>query len=136
MISLKFDFKNALKFVSKAQIEQFQEALDQHFIAVRERTGRGNDYLGWTDLPTAVDESLIAKIEAAAARFREKSEVSVVVGIGGSYLGARAVIDALSPHFNLLKKKQGNPIVCYAGNNISEDYLAELLEVLNEKDSP
>ncbi len=134
MISLNFDFKNALKFVSKAQIEQFQEALDHQFINVRERTGRGNDYLGWTDLPTSIDESLITKIEAAAVRFREKSEVSVVVGIGGSYLGSRAVIDALSPHFNLLRKKKDNPIICYAGNNISEDYLAELMEVLNEKD--
>lgn len=134
MISLNFDFKNALKFVSEAQIEQFQQALDHQFITVRERTGRGNDFLGWTDLPTSVDESLISKIEKAAARFREKSEVSVVIGIGGSYLGARAVIDALSPHFNMLRKKKGNPIICYAGNNISEDYLAELLEVLNEKD--
>ena len=134
MITLNFDFKNALKFVSKAEIEQFQEALNHHFTAVKDRTGKGNDFLGWTDLPSSVDEDLITKIEAAAARLREKSEVSVVVGIGGSYLGARAVIDALSPHFNFLKKKKGNPIVCYAGNNISEDYLAELLEVLDEKD--
>lgn len=134
MISLNFDFKNALKFVSKAEIEQFQEALYHHFSAVKDRTGKGNDFLGWTDLPTSLDESLISKIEAAADRLRKKSEVNVVVGIGGSYLGARAVIDALSPHFNLLKKKKGNPIVCYAGNNISEDYLAELLEVLDEKE--
>lgn len=134
MITLNFDFKNALKFISKAQIEQFQEALDRHFKAIKEGTGRGHDFLGWTDLPTSVDESLITKIEAAAARFRQQSEVSVVVGIGGSYLGSRAVIDALSPHFNLLKKKKGNPVMCYAGNNISEDYLAELLEVLDEKD--
>lgn len=134
MISLNFDFKNALNFISKAQVEQYQEAIDHHFISLRERTGRGNDFLGWTDLPVSINESLISKIETVAARFREKSEISVVVGIGGSYLGARAIIEALSPHFNLLKKENGNPVILYAGNNISEDYLAELLEVLNEKD--
>ncbi len=134
MIQLKFSYKNALNFVGKQDIFKYQEAIDSHFLAIRERTGRGNDFLGWTDLPSAIDEALIGKIEAAAIRFREKSEVSVVVGIGGSYLGARAVIEALSPHFNLLKKKAGNPVMLFAGNNISEDYLAELLQVLDEKE--
>ncbi len=105
MIQLKFSYKNALNFVGKQDIFKYQEAIDSHFLAIRERTGRGNDFLGWTDLPSSVDEALITKIETAAARFREKSDVSVVVGIGGSYLGARAVTEALSPHFNLLKKK-------------------------------
>ncbi len=134
MIQLKFSYKNALNFVGKQDIFKYQEAIDSHFLAIRDRTGRGNDFLGWTDLPSTIDETLIRKIEAAATRFREKSEVSVVVGIGGSYLGARAVTEALSPHFNLLKKKAGNPILLFAGNNISEDYLAELLQVLDEKD--
>ncbi len=134
MIQLKFSYKNALNFVDEQDIFKYQEAIDSHFLAIRERTGRGNDFLGWTDLPSSVDEALITKIETAAARFREKSDVSVVVGIGGSYLGARAVTEALSPHFNLLKKRAGNPIMLFAGNNISEDYLAELLQVLDEKD--
>lgn len=134
MIHLKFSYKNALNFVSKQDILNYQEAIDGHFLAISERTGKGNDFLGWTDLPFSVEEILITKIESAAARFREKSEVSVVVGIGGSYLGARAVTEALSPHFNLLKKKAGNPVMLFAGNNISEDYLAEMLHVLDEKD--
>ncbi len=134
MNHLKFSYDNALQFVRQQDIDNYQEAIDAHFLALRERTGKGNDFLGWTDLPFSVGEVLISKIETAAARFREKSEVSVVVGIGGSYLGARAVIEALSPHFNLLKKKAGNPIMLFAGNNISEDYLAELLQVLEEKD--
>jgi glucose-6-phosphate isomerase len=134
MNHLKFSYDNALQFVGKQDIYNYQEAIDAHFLALRERTGKGNDFLGWTDLPSSVGETLITKIETAAVRFREKSEVSVVVGIGGSYLGARAVIEALSPHFNLLKKKAGNPIMLFAGNNISEDYLAELLQVLDEKD--
>ncbi len=134
MIHLKFSYDNALDFVGKHDIFNYQEAIDAHFLAIRERTGKGSDFLGWTDLPTSADEILISRIEAAAARFREKSEVSVVVGIGGSYLGARAVTEALSPHFNLLKKKAGNPIMLFAGNSISEDYLSELLQVLDEKE--
>ncbi len=134
MIQLKFDYKNALPFTGKQEIYNFQEAIDAHFVALRERTGKGSDFLGWTELPSAIEEGLMAKIETAAARFREKSDVSVVVGIGGSYLGARAVIEALSSPFNLLNKKAGNPVMLYAGNNISEDYLAELLQVLDEKD--
>ncbi len=134
MIQLKFDYKNALPFTGKQEIYNFQEAIDAHFVALRERTGKGSDFLGWTELPSAIEEALMAKIETAAARFREKSDVSVVVGIGGSYLGARAVIEALSSPFNLLNKKAGNPVMLYAGNNISEDYLAELLQVLDEKD--
>jgi len=134
MNHLKFSYDNALNFVGKRDILSYQKAIDSHFLAIRERTGKGNDFLGWTDLPFSVDEALITKIETAASRFREKSEVSVVVGIGGSYLGARAVTEALSPHFNLLKKKAGNPVMLFAGNNISEDYLAELLQVLDEKD--
>ncbi len=134
MSHLKFNYDNALNFVGKQDILNYQEAIDAHFIAIRERTGKGNDFLGWTDLPSSIEESLITKIEEAAVRFREKSEVSVVIGIGGSYLGARAVIEALSPHFNLLKKKAGNPVMLFAGNSISEDYLAELLQVLDEKE--
>ena len=134
MISLKFSYENALSFVGKQDIYNYQEAIDSHFLAISERTGKGSDFLGWTDLPSATGEDLLNKIETAASRFREKSEVSVVVGIGGSYLGARAVIEALSPHFSLLNKKAGNPVMLYAGNNISEDYLAELLRVLDEKE--
>lgn len=134
MIHLEFSYDNALHFVEEEEIFNNQKAIDSHFSAIREHTGKGSDFLGWIDLPSSVEETLITKIESAAARFREKSEVSVVVGIGGSYLGARAVIEALSPHFNLLKKKAGNPIMLFAGNNISEDYLAELLQVLDEKD--
>jgi len=134
MIHLKFSYENALSFLDRQNIFQYQEAIDSHFLSIRERTGKGNDFLGWTDLPSSAGETFIAKIEDAAKRFREKSEVSIVVGIGGSYLGARAVIGALSSHFNLLEKKAGNPIMLYAGNNISEDYLSDLLQVLNEKD--
>lgn len=134
MIHLKFNYEKVLPFIGRQEIHGYQEAIESHFLAIRERTGKGSDFLGWTELPSSTDETLIKKIETAAIRFREMSEVSVVVGIGGSYLGARAVIEALSPHFPLLRKKAGNPVMLYAGNNISEDYLAELLQVLDEKE--
>ncbi|UBM62280.1 glucose-6-phosphate isomerase [Candidatus Sulfidibacterium hydrothermale] len=134
MIHLKFNYEKVLPFIGRQEIHGYQEAIESHFLAIRERTGKGSDFLGWTELPSSTDETLIKKIETAATRFREMSEVSVVVGIGGSYLGARAVIEALSPHFPLLRKKAGNPVMLYAGNNISEDYLAELLQVLDEKE--
>lgn len=134
MDTVKVDYRNALNFVSEKEISEFQKEIDIYFEAVKNKTGKGNDFLGWVDLPSKTTDTLIEKIEKSAGRLRELSEVCVVVGIGGSYLGARAVTEALSPHFNLLKKKAGNPVMLYAGYNISEDYLAELLTVLDEKD--
>ncbi len=134
MNHIKFDYSKALGFIDEHEILNLQEKINDNFKAIYNKTGRGNDFLGWVDLPAKTDEALLNKIEQTAASLRAKSEVCVVVGIGGSYLGARAVIEALSPQFNLLKKKKGNPVVLYAGHNISEDYLTELLQVLNEKD--
>ena len=134
MNHIKFDYSKALGFIDEHEILNLQEKINDNFKAIYNKTGKGNDFLGWVDLPAKTDEALLNKIEQTAASLRAKSEVCVVVGIGGSYLGARAVIEALSPQFNLLKKKKGNPVVLYAGHNISEDYLTELLQVLNEKD--
>ena len=96
------------------------------------KTGAGNDFLGWVNLPSETDENLIADIEQTAAELRKKSDIFVVVGIGGSYLGARAVIEALQHHFAPLTNEK--PLVVYAGHNMSEDYLHDLLEILDQKD--
>jgi len=132
MINLKFDYNKALPFVQKKQIFDFQDEINNHFKAVFNKTGRGNDYLGWVDLPDRVDENQILKIEQAAVSLKQKSDVFVVVGIGGSYLGARAVIEALSHQFQYFDNRK--PIVMYAGHNISSDYLVDLLEILDKKD--
>lgn len=96
-------------------------------------TGAGNDYLGWLKLPGEISGTQLDEIEAVAASLKDRSEVLVVVGIGGSYLGARAVNDALAHNFaHLLKKKQG-PQMVFAGQNIGEDYMHELLELLEER---
>ncbi|MBP3289510.1 MAG: glucose-6-phosphate isomerase [Alistipes sp.] len=94
--------------------------------------GAGNDFLGWVNLPSSIDAEQIAAIEAQAAKLREKAEVVICIGIGGSYLGAKAVIEAMSNSFESLKKKHDNPTVVFAGQNISEDYTYELLDAVKD----
>jgi len=133
MINLEFDYKNALGFVKEEEIKSYQREIDQHFESLENKSGKGNDFLGWQDLPDGTSEQLIADIETVTEKLRSKSDISVVIGIGGSYLGARAIIDALSHHFQQIKKSD-NPLLVYAGQNISEDYLTDLLDILDEKD--
>jgi glucose-6-phosphate isomerase len=94
--------------------------------------GAGNDFLGWITLPSDITPEHLAEVNACAARLREKAEVIICIGIGGSYLGAKAVIDAMTDSFELLHKEHKNPIVLFAGQNISEDYLGEMLDALKE----
>lgn len=94
--------------------------------------GAGNDFLGWVHLPSSIDEELLAAIEAAAAKLRAKADLIVCIGIGGSYLGAKAVLEAMSDPFKLLRKEQTAPTVVFAGQNISEDYIYELLDASKE----
>ena len=92
--------------------------------------GAGNDFLGWVNLPSSIDKAQLDAINSCAASLRAKAEVVICIGIGGSYLGAKAVLDAMSNPFELLHKEHKNPIVLFAGQNISEDYMAELLEAV------
>jgi glucose-6-phosphate isomerase len=96
----------------------------------------GNDFLGWINLPSEIQSELINEIKQAAEELKKISKYIVVVGIGGSYLGARAITEALSHNFNCLKKikDRENPIILFAGQNISEDYMVDLLDVLDERD--
>ncbi len=96
------------------------------------RQGAGSDFLGWVGLPSSIGPEEIAALEAAAAKLRAKAEVIVCIGIGGSYLGAKAVLEALGDSFKLLHRKQTEPILLFAGQNISEDYTCELLDALKE----
>jgi len=133
MVNLKFDYKNALNFVTKEEITKYQDEISSHFDSLNSKTGKGNDFLGWMDLPDGISEEMISEIESVAKGLRAKSDISIVIGIGGSYLGARAIIDALSHHFHQIKVGE-DPIVIYAGQNLSEDYLIDLLDVLDDKD--
>ncbi len=133
MTHLKFNFDQALQYVSKESIFNYQSQIDTYFDSIKHKTGKGSEFLGWYDLPDHSDDKLLTRIEKIASELRSKSEVFVVVGIGGSYLGARAVIEALSHHFKMMKPDSGVDIL-YAGQNISEDYLSDLVEILDEKD--
>ena len=102
---------------------------------VNKGTGAGNDFLGWLDLPARTDEALIADIEASAKNLRENCEAVVCIGIGGSYLGAKAVIEALAEPFDSLRPgAKGQPKILFAGHNIGEDYLYDLQKYLEGKD--
>lgn len=97
------------------------------------REGAGSDFLGWVHLPSSIGDPELAAIGAAAARLRAAAEVIVCVGIGGSYLGTRAVLEALSDPFRLLHRTQEGPVMVFAGQNLSEDYACELLDALEER---
>ena len=94
--------------------------------------GAGNDFLGWVNLPSSISADEMAAIKAEAEHLRAKADVVVCIGIGGSYLGARAVLEAMSNSFEFLKKEHKNPTVVFAGQNISEDYTYELMDALKE----
>lgn len=132
-MSIKIDLKYTVGFITHDEISAFEDEIKLHLKSLKNKTGKGNDFLGWIDLPEELDESFLSSIKASADKLAGKSEIVVVTGIGGSYLGARAVIDALNHQFAGLLPGSA-PLVIYAGQNIGEDYLTELLEVLDQKD--
>jgi len=136
MIDLKLDITGVKKFIAIESLNTFQSEIDSHYKTLLMHTGRGNDFLGWLNTPSKMPEALMRKIKIDAEAIREMAEILVVIGIGGSYLGARAVIEALGPNFPDLSRGIENkyPRVIFAGNNISEDYLAELLGILDKKE--
>ena len=135
MKNLRVNYQKTLDFIEKIEIDEIFNQIKTLHNAVHTKTGKGNDFLGWVDLPNELEETLLADIENTVNSLKNKIEVAVVVGIGGSYLGARAVIDALNHNFaQLAAPKNGFPHIVYAGNNLGEDYLADLLDVLENKD--
>ena len=127
--------KNVKVDISKAGVEITAEMESKAQAAnslLHSGKGAGNDFLGWVRLPSSITDSEIAAINAAAAKLRAKADVVICIGIGGSYLGAKAVLEAMSDPFKLLHKEQKNPTVLFAGQNISEDYTAELLDAVKE----
>lgn len=134
MNQIIIDLSNLQNFITGEQINSLQTEIDLHYPTLFNKTGKGNDFLGWVDLPSQFDKDLFKKIEEDAARLRDNSELFVVIGIGGSYLGARAVIEALGHQFYDLLGEKKHPYIIYAGHHLSEDYMAELLEILDTKD--
>ena len=131
MKDIELSVKSCLDFISQDSINAYESKVKECAATLENGTGRGSDFLGWLHLPSSITPEFLADIKATAKQLRENCEVVVVAGIGGSYLGAKAVIEALSNSFSWLKKPA--PAVVYAGNNIGEDYLAELCEYLSDK---
>jgi len=134
MNSIKIDLENVYDHVSKSDIFSFQNEITKHHKSLLEKSGKGSDYLGWLDLASKTDNNIIDSIKVDALRIQQIAEVFVVIGIGGSYLGARAVIEALKHQFSSLLDKEGFPEIVYAGQNISEDYLSDLIDILDKKE--
>lgn len=137
MTHIQFDYSKVVgQFISQQEIDFLQSQVTALDADLRQGTGAGADFLGWRDLPVDYDQAEFARIKEAAATIQETSDVLVVIGIGGSYLGAKAAIDFLSHSFtNLLTKEERKaPQILYAGNSISSTYLADLLEYVADKD--
>ena len=129
-MKVTLDYKNTLKFLTEEEILKSEETALKARKTLVEGTGEGNDFLGWVNYPNAYDQDEFARIKKAAEKIRKDSEVLVVIGIGGSYLGAKAIIEALSPYF----KKEKDLEVIFAGHNLSSTYAAELLAYLENKE--
>ena len=130
MKSISLDFTKAASFLGEGAVEAYEPKAKAALEALENNTCPGNDFLGWLHLPSSITPDFLDEVQAVANTLREKCEVVVVAGIGGSYLGARAVIEALSNSFAWLIQDKKNPQILFAGNNISEDYLAELTDYL------
>lgn len=131
MITLNIE--KTFGFISKEAVAAREAEVNAARLALENGSGKGNDFLGWLHLPSSISKTFLADVKATAGTLREHCEVVVVAGIGGSYLGARAVIEALSNSFTWLQDKKKDPVIIYAGHNIGEDYLFELTEFLKDK---
>ena len=133
---VSLDYSKALKFISKDEIDNFEKTTEAARTELVKGTGAGNDFLGWVDLPVNYDKEEFDRIKKAAKKIQSDSEVLVVAGIGGSYLGARAAIEFLTNTFyNVMDKADRKyPQIFFAGNSISSKYLSDLIELIGDRD--
>ena len=136
MDTLYFCYKNAQKFIGDHEVESIKHAVLDAAKRLKEKTGDGKDFLGWIDLPVNYDKEEFARIKKAAEKIRNDSDILFVIGIGGSYLGARAAIDFVKHSFynDLPKEKRKAPQIYYVGNSMSGAYIEELIDLIGDKD--
>ncbi len=136
MSKVTYDYSKALGFVSEDEIELIRTQTEAAKELLVSKKGAGSDFLGWVDLPVDYDKDEFARIKKAAEKIRKDSEVLLVVGIGGSYLGARAAIEFLRHNFfnSVSKEKRNAPEIYFLGNNISSTYIHDLIEVIGDRD--
>ena len=133
MKSISLNITKAASFLAEGAVKAYEPKVKAAQEALENGTCEGNDFLGWLHLPSSITPEFLNEIQAVANTLREKCEVVVVAGIGGSYLGARAVIEGLGNSFAWLVNDKKNPTILFAGNNIGEDYLFELTSFLKDK---
>ena len=133
MKSISLNITKAASFLAEGAVKAYEPKVKAAQEALENGTCEGNDFLGWLHLPSSITPEFLDEIQAVANTLREKCEVVVVAGIGGSYLGARAVIEGLGNSFAWLVNDKKNPTILFAGNNIGEDYLFELTSFLKDK---
>ena len=133
MKSISLNITKAASFLAEGAVKAYEPKVKAAQEALENGTCEGNDFLGWLHLPSSITPEFLDEIQAVANTLREKCEVVVVAGIGGSYLGARAVIEGLGNSFAWLVNDKKNPTILFAGNNIGEDYLFELTSYLKDK---
>ncbi|MFA9560233.1 glucose-6-phosphate isomerase [Evansella sp. AB-rgal1] len=134
--TISFDYSKATPFISQHEVDYMTELVKSAHASIHNGTGAGNDFLGWVDLPVNYDKEEFSRIQKAAEKIKSDSDVLLVVGIGGSYLGARAAIEALQHSFyNVMDKESRKaPQIFFVGNNISSTYVNHLLQVIEGKD--
>ena len=130
------DYSNVLPFIGGQEaVDRMEPQIKVAHDMLHKKNGPGNDFLGWLDLPTNYDKEEFSRIKKAAAKIRRDSDVLIVIGIGGSYLGARAVIEMLGHSFanTASKKVRKSPIILFCGNSISATYLADMMDIIEGK---
>ncbi|EOR24284.1 glucose-6-phosphate isomerase [Niallia alba] len=136
MTHVRFDYSKALSFFGEHEITYLEDAVKVAHHSLHEKTGQGSDFLGWIDLPVAYDKNEFARILKASEKIKSDSEVLLVIGIGGSYLGARAAIEMLNHSFynSLSKEKRKTPQIIFIGKDISSTYMSDVIDFLGDKD--
>ncbi len=130
MKNIQLDISNIYPFIEKEKIFKNKDEIIHHIQGIENKTGKGNEFLGWNNLPSSINSEDIEDIKNTSDKLRKLANNIIVIGIGGSYLGAKSVIDALAPYFDNNDNKIN---ILYAGHNISEDYLSELLSYIENK---
>ncbi|PLR92679.1 glucose-6-phosphate isomerase [Bacillus sp. T33-2] len=136
MTHIRFDYSKALNFFGEHEVTYLRDFVKVAHHSLHEQTGAGSDFLGWIDLPAEYDREEFSRIQKSAEKIKNDSDVLVVIGIGGSYLGARAAIEFLNHSFYnaLPKEKRSTPQIIFAGNNISSSYMRDVMDLLEGKD--
>lgn len=136
MTHVRFDYSKALSFFGEHELTYLRDAVKVAHHSIHEKTGAGSDFLGWVDLPSEYDKEEFARVQKSAEKIKSDSDILLVIGIGGSYLGARAAIEWLNHSFYnaLTKEQRKTPQVIFVGNNISSTYMKDLMDLLEGKD--